>query len=213
MDNFGNEEDYIIGDIYSTEETETDMDTVVTGPTESSDISIDPYNTMDVDFNFIYENDDDDRSISYYHEIYDIEKEFIDSEKKDGQYVIGISAKGYQNDSIYACGVTSKTFYQFPYRNILKYLFYYSIMNVYYPVVDVIQIHIDKDETYISIRKTYWISLIQRHWRKIMKARDDIHKKRRSLYSLIHHEIKGNYPSGLNSMPTLAGMLSCYSRK
>lgn len=171
---------------------------------------------LDDEFSFEFNTlEHDDQSISYYNNIYDIEEEFINSEKKDGQYIIGISASGFNcnNESIFACGVTTKTFFKFPYKNILNYLFYYSVINVYYPVINIIQIHIDKDDTYISIRKTYWLCLIQRHWKKIMAERRKIQKDRRSLYSLLYNEIKGKYPDGLNSLPRLKGLLSCYSRK
>lgn len=171
-------------------------------------------NMSSMDYSFIYENDDDDYYNRFYEDIYELEKSFVDTEKKDGQYVIGISATGFNNDgNIFACGITAKTFFKYPYKSILKYLFYYSIIVVYYPVIDIIKIHIDKDEAYISIRKTFWLRLIQIHWKKIMAERKEIQQKRRSMYSLFYREIKGIYPRDLNSLPTIHGMLSCYSKK
>lgn len=187
------------------EGTELTYDTIIT----------DSVSEIDTEFNFTYGNTEDDQSISYYNQIYELEQTFIDTEKKNGQYIIGISAKGFDSteESIFACGVSSSTFFKFPFRNILRYLFYYSIINVYYPVIDIIQIYIDKDETYISIKKTFWLRLIQRHWKKIMIERKNILKSRRSIYSLLHREIKGKYPSNLNTLPSFNGMLSCYSKK
>jgi hypothetical protein len=214
MEFFDDEYDSII--IIDDYNTNSETESNITESTTFSDI-INNSNTQYIQSNYnqIYNEVDDDRSMSYYNAIYDMEDEFINSEKKDGQYVIGISASGYyrNSESIFACGITARTFFLFPFRNILKYLFYYSVINVYYPVIDIIKIHIDKDDTYISVRKTHWLCLIQRHWRKIMAERNDIYKKRRSLYSLFYREIKGKYPSGLNSLPVLKGMLSCYSSK
>ena len=192
-------------DNYTSDDTE-----IMTTSTESTDLN--DLSTEYYDMNFIYDNSDDDQHISYYHEIYNTEEEFLNSEKKNGQYILGVSARGFENESIFGCGITSKTFYNYPFKNVLKYLFYYSVLNIYYPVMDIIQIYITNDETYISIRKTYWLILIQKHWKKVMAEREQIKKNRRSLYSLIYREIKGKYPSGLNILPGLVGLLSCYSR-
>ena len=173
------------------------------------------------DYQFIYNNNDDnDNEIdyngnnSYYYDIYRLEQEFMDSEKYNGQYVIGIISKGYNHDGdMLACSVSAKTFLSFPYINVLKFLFYYSIINISYPVIDIIKIHIDKDETYISIRKTFWISLIQRHWKKIMAEKKEIQRKKRTIHSQFYFAIHGKYPKSLNVYPTIHGMMSSYASK
>ena len=105
-------------DYYEIEST-TDT-TVLTNTTYTTHDSHETF----IDYNFIYNDDDDSETIRIYHEIYDLEERFIDSEKKDGQYIIGISAPGFNSSgNIFACGITTKTFYKYSYKHILKYLF------------------------------------------------------------------------------------------
>jgi hypothetical protein len=64
--------------------------------------------------------------------------------------------------------------------------------------------------TYTVILKTYWLRIIQRHWRKAFSIRDSIIKKRMRLNVQRNFELKGNYGYGLNTMPTIHGLLSVY---
>lgn len=169
------------------------------------------HNSFNYDNN-TYEPDEED--ITYYHLIYNMEQEFIDSEKKNGQYIIGLSAPGYNsNGSIFASGVTASTFFAFPYKHILKYLFYYSIITVQKPIVDIIKIHMDEDECLISIRKTFWLCLIQRHWKKLFAEKKGIIHGRMTIRSILYFQINGKYPKELRELPHIHGLLSCYSRK
>ena len=169
------------------------------------------------DYSLNYENntnEPDEQDITYYHLIYNMEQEFIDSDKKNGQYIIGISAPGYNsNGSIFASGITASTFFTFPYEHVLKYLFYYSIITVQKPIVDIIKIHIDEDECLISIRKTFWLCLIQRHWKKLFTEKKRIINGRKTILSILYFQINGKYPKELRGLPHIHGLLYCYSRK
>ena len=157
---------------------------------------------------FIY----DENVFDSYDEICDVESEFMDSEKFDGQYIIGLSARGFNQDGeLFASGVTARTFLKYPYKHVLKYLFYSSIMLVHSPFIDIIQLSIKDDETYISICKTFWLRLLQRHWKKTVAERKRIQQKRSSVYSQVYFSIRGKYPKNLNYMPSLPGLLSCYN--
>jgi hypothetical protein len=60
----------------------------------------------------------------------------------------------------------------------------------------------------VGIIKTFWIKIIQRTWKKIMKKRVEIMKIRKSLSAIRYRELNGKWPSNCNSMPGLNGMLS-----
>ena len=62
----------------------------------------------------------------------------------------------------------------------------------------------------VAIKKTLWIKLIQRTWKKVVKERKDIFKKRCLLSSLKYREIYGKWPNTCNYLPTLKGMLNRY---
>jgi hypothetical protein len=59
----------------------------------------------------------------------------------------------------------------------------------------------------VAIIKTFWIKLIQRTWKNIMKQREDIIKKRCHPNSLRYREIYGKWPANCNYFPGLKGML------
>jgi hypothetical protein len=63
------------------------------------------------------------------------------------------------------------------------------------------KLNILQDGTYSVIKKTYWLRLVQRHWKKIMKMKKDIYNKRMSVISQYSLQIRGRYPYGLNTMP------------
>lgn len=195
-------------ELESLSNTDSDTDSHFTEDTyimnRDGDDDDDDYDDVDP-----YDFDDTD---SYYNHICRMDQPFLDSEKYSGQYVIGISAPGFNNDgSIFGCAVSPKMFFKFPYKRILKYLFYYSVIRVECPVIDVIQIYIDPHDVYLSIRKTMWISLIQRHWKKTLAERDNIQRQRGSLYSLLYSSIHGKFPPHLNRTPGIIGMMSCYA--
>jgi len=60
----------------------------------------------------------------------------------------------------------------------------------------------------IGILKTYWLRLIQRKWKNIIKERKNIIKKRCNLDSLKHRELTGKWPKDCLNYPELKGMLS-----
>jgi len=64
----------------------------------------------------------------------------------------------------------------------------------------------------ISILKTFWIKLIQRKWKNILKQRKNIIQKRYNINSIIYRELHGKWPIDCLIYPKLKGMLSNLSR-
>lgn len=67
----------------------------------------------------------------------------------------------------------------------------------------------DDDNTYYStvVDKTIWIKLIQRTWKKIIRERKEIFRRRIISSSLMHRETMGTWPRELYYLPTLKGCL------
>jgi hypothetical protein len=157
----------------------------------------------------------DNDNIFHFYEICDLEEHFMDSEKREGQYVIGLIGGIINNKFVdtFASGVTPDTFFRFSYVSILYYLVYSSIFYISGPKkIDIIQIHINSDDVYVSIVKTHWLRLIQIHWKRAYKERNVIIKLRGLPRNIFHFQYKGSYPNGLEFLPGLRGLLSCYGR-
>jgi len=155
-------------------------------------------------------------------EMYDFEEEFDLKEKENGKYYLGMYMNiedvqlmagggfilGSNKPLFFGNAISVELFYKYKYIHIQKYL--KSIImcrNQYYPVVDIMQLIISKDGLYLAIIKTYWISLIQRHWKKIMNKKREYIEFQKS-FQYIQNRERGIR----NSRPTfsLYGMLSIY---
>jgi len=173
----------------------------------------------------LYDDDDDDSYDDEYEDEYDDEEDdeyfkeisrlnvsFLDSEKKNGQYIIGFRD---HLTCIYCSGIVSSIFFKYSYNEILTYLFCTSIFRPYYqPTIDILQLVINDDDEYIAIRKTYWIRLIQRHWKKIFIKKQNMINKKKSISNQFSFETTGKYKKGYNVINLrIKGLLNCYSKK
>lgn len=175
---------------------------------------------------FYYSNDDEilsennnvsETTDSESDEIYELfieDKQFVEKNKNNHEYYLGI-CKLIIPDNYYLLlnVLSSKLFFKQDYNLIIDYLVEYSIIAVYNPNIEIMKLEISNDHTYTVIKKTYWIRIIQKHWKNIFNERSNIYKKRYTIPSLKYFESHGRYPSGLNSMPVLYGMLSKYRKR
>lgn len=67
-------------------------------------------------------------------------------------------------------------------------------------------IYLETDEC-VAILKTFWIRLIQRKWKNIIKTREEIVKKRLMPKSLKYKEMHGRWSEDCVNYPELKGML------
>jgi hypothetical protein len=180
----------------------------------SLDCSDDEFDDLDSNV-YVLDNED----IFHFYEIGELEEEFLDSDKYDGQYVIGLSSgttnmmSGNISNGIFACGVTPSTFFRYSYVALLYYLVYSSIFCITGPKkIDIIKIHVTPDSVYLAITKTYWLRIIQRHWKRALKERKTLITLRSNPRNVFHFQYHGKYPDGINYLPGLTGLLSCYNK-
>ena len=64
----------------------------------------------------------------------------------------------------------------------------------------------------ICIKKTIWIRLIQRTWKKIYKLRQETHARWSLPRNLFYRGVTGSWPSECKCSPSIRGMLSALSR-
>ena len=145
--------------------------------------------------------------------IYFHEEDFLDSEKEDKHYYIGNSRVSQDKLYIlYANAVTPTTFFRFDINHVKSYLHDYSIF-VTNSNIDIMKLFILDDHTYTVVIKTYWLKIIQRHWKKIYSQRKYCISRRRQIKTMMYVERNGMYPYDCHSMPGLQGMLSGYTTK
>jgi len=177
-------------------------------PYQENRIISDGYSDDDIEYNSDNDSDNDDD----YDSIYQEEELFVDSEKSEGQYIIGLTNKcNHTFGDIYSSGVTAKTLFKFSFQNIVRYLYLNSVSMIRNPRVEIVKIHIDENKTCIALKKTYWLRLVQRHWKKLCIQKNDIIKKRMRISSLYHREISGKWPQDCLYFPNCKGILSQYT--
>ena len=168
--------------------------------------------------------------------ICEMEQEFLNSEKHDNQYILGFRTFEYSFSStlrsdekmnntisrnneeivpIFDTGVSSDTFLKFPHDIVYSYLFCNSTyLPLYLNVksnIEIIKINIVDVfpfKMYVAINKTFWLKLIQRKWKNIMKIRKNIVLQRSCASNQIYFQIYGNYPINMRVFPTLHGMMA-----
>lgn len=144
--------------------------------------------------------------------IYFHEEDFLDSEKEDKHYYIGNSRVSSDKLYIlYANAVTPTTFFRFDINHVKWYLHDYSIF-VTNSNIDIMKLFILDDHTYTVIIKTYWLKIIQRHWKKVYSQRKYCISRRRQIKTMMYVERNGMYPYDCHSMPGLQGMLMSYNK-
>jgi hypothetical protein len=161
-----------------------------------------------IEFDQYSDDEEDEYTID---EIYRDEQNFLDSEKQNEKYYIGLYKNTKYQNNLLLNAISAKSFYKYSFIHVLKYLYYYSLVRLYQPNVEIMKLYILNDGTYSVVLKTHWIRLIQRHWRKALQMRKQIMKKQMHVRSLHYREIHGKFPNGMNKMPMLIGLISQYA--
>jgi hypothetical protein len=139
---------------------------------------------------------------------------FNETEKQDEKYYIGLCRQLYNNDHyLLTSAITPSLFLRSTYQNSLQYLIYNSIIVMNQPFIEIMKLHIYKNNTYTVVKKTFWLRLIQRRWKKIIKARYEINRRRGFILSQNTFSIYGKYPYELRTLPSLKGMMWDFTNK
>lgn len=153
-------------------------------------------------------------------EMYDFEESFDLKEKENGKYYLGMYMNiqdaqvrfilGSNKPLFFGNAISTELFFKYKYTHIQKYLKSIIMCRRQYPVVDIMQLIISEDGLYLAIIKTYWICLIQRHWKKIMNKKREYIEFQKSFQYIRDRELDIR-----NRRPTfsLYGMLSIYKKK
>lgn len=144
--------------------------------------------------------------------IYRDESDYLDTEKQEGHYYIGVAGCISTSAILYANSIRPQSFFKYSYAHSLSYLQLYSIFRIRRPRIDIMKLSILDDSTHVAILKTHWLRIVQRTWRKIYNERKIVVKKRMMPETRRLFEISGRYPQYASYMPTIKGMLNTYKK-
>ena len=137
-------------------------------------------------------------------QIYNEDGDFLDADKYDGHYYIGLAGRAlYIEKYILLSAISPKTFMKYNGDDIVDYLVTMSLA-IWggQPKIHILKLHITEDNTYTVIIKTFWLKIIQRKWKKIYKERCELLRKYKTLQYLRMRE----YTSTSQHFPGLLGM-------
>ena len=187
--------------VSDTTDTDTESDTDTENDTTDSEYEYDAYSP---------------ETENIFDRIYYDDLEFLDTEKEDNHYYIGLY-EYIQPELLLGMTISPNRFYKYPYNDVSHYLRAYSIIRNKNSTknIQIMKLKIDTHtNTYTVLIKTYWIRLIQIHWKKIYKERMEFIKLRKNISNQRHFELNGRYILGNNNLPpSLYGMLSIYNKK
>lgn len=136
-----------------------------------------------------------------------------DDENLDNKYVIGLYFKTNHNNFILNSYISLYNFYKFHNNYIYKYLYNMSLIIPFNDKLDILKIqnkNIICNNTIMTVNyviiKTYWIKIIQRHWKKLYKSKIDYYKNINNLFIL---QLKKNFYNKFS----ICGLLNVYKNK
>ena len=147
--------------------------------------------------------------------IYDLEVEFLDIEKENHKYYLGLCTEPRGKRFLFNIAIQPNTFLKFDIQSVLNYLAEYSIFKIRreFLITSNIQLQImylniePITGFYTVILKTYWIRIIQRTWKRIFRERQEMLLKRRTPQNMRYFEIYGKHLPGIRVLPTIHDML------
>lgn len=128
-------------------------------------------------------------------------------EKVNGNYYIGSIS---QDKEVLALSVKPYIFFNYNFEHIQQYLCEYSGLENTQETVEIIQLKIMPDLTYVPIVKTHWLRLVQKHWQHAYALRKQIIERRKTLAALHYFELHGKHIDGLHYLPSIQGLMNMY---
>ena len=197
---------------YFNYETKSDSDTSIIEDTESENNNSEnsensenenEYNIIEID-NYSINTEEENINTIIHEEDY----EHYYLEKQNNHYYIGLPlVMEFDNIHILVNSISTNIFFKYPYVQVLRYLWSYSVLKIINPRIEILKLIILPDGTYSVIIKTFWIRIIQRKWKAVFKLRKKLQQFQMLLSSLYFRENNGCYPIGFNVIPGLKGLL------
>lgn len=144
-------------------------------------------------------------------DMFDYDNDFNDEERINGNYYIGLCREMFNGNYIFSSAISPSLFLRSSYHNSLQYLIYNSIIVMNVPEIEILQLYIKNNSFYV-VKKTFWLRMVQRNWKRVLRERETIYKKRCRIQSILYKEVYGQFPNTCRNLPTLKGMLCLVKR-
>ncbi len=170
-------------------------------------IVVDSEDEENYDSDIDTDDNDDDEYINgdVWSYLYNDEEDYMMADKVHLKHYIGLP--GYirkYNELIFLCGISARTFYKYDITNVTRYLSDSSVSYVHNPKVHILQLIISTNGVHNVVLKTFWLRLVQRTYKNVLRKRQAYNRRRMMLRNMYLIEINGS----LNDhYPTLRGML------
>lgn len=130
-------------------------------------------------------------------------------ELNDGYYI------GVVDNMTLTNYITPSLFYNYPFDRVRNYLINWSVIRLTNTNVEIMLLNKTLCNvngtlfTYYSVTlKTRYLKIVQKAWKRVLEYRKELYKKRLRYNSLMHREIHGKWPEGLNNCPSLKGCIN-----
>lgn len=142
-------------------------------------------------------------------EIYEEDCDFLDADKGDRKYYIGLSGHvKRQNQTILLSSISPKTFMKHDGEEVLQYLVEYSAVDIRNhcttPSIQILQLHLDDKQTYNVVNKTFWLKMVQRSWKRVYAQRQSAINSMKNPLVLLRRQSTGKMDTRL---PSISGMV------
>jgi hypothetical protein len=176
------------------EEHDSDEDTVICN-------SDDEYGSSTSELSDDYEEDD------IVENIFDREERFLDEDKVDGVYYIGLPCLMLsRREWILQIAIQPKTMLSNKMNDVMRYLIDYSVTRIRSPTMHIMKLDISNTGAYNVVLKTHWLRLVQRTWKRVFKERKQFVNNCKTPRSILYRQTHGQWENN-RKFPGVKGML------
>jgi hypothetical protein len=174
---------------------------------------------LDADEIIIYNSDNSDNDTSTDSEvsddfeydnvenIFDLEERFLDEDKEDGCYYIGLPCLMISpREWILQISIKPRTMLSHEFIDVMMYLIIYSTMRIRSPTMHIMKLDISNTGAYNVVLKTYWLKLVQRTWKRVFNERKQFISNCMKPSSILYRQTHCQWANN-QRFPELKGML------
>jgi len=177
------------------EEHDSSESIIIDNDDTDSEFSTDSEPSNDFELDVVVEN------------IFDHEERFLDEDKVDGYYYIGLPClMKTPHEWILQISIQPRTMLSHEYADVMRYLIDYSVTRIRNPIMHIMKLDISNTGAYNVVLKTYWLNLIQRTWKRVFRERNQYINKCKNPHSLLYRQTHGQWENNPH-FPSLNGML------
>jgi hypothetical protein len=140
--------------------------------------------------------------------IFDREERFLDEDKVDGCYYIGLPClMKLPREWILHISIQSRTMLSHRFDDVMRYLINYSVTRIRSPRMHIMKLDISNTGAYNVILKTHWLRLVQRTWKRIFKERQQFINNCKKPSYILHRQTHRQCVNNQH-FPSVNGMLN-----